>query len=139
MPVTIWLLGPDADMLPEQIADDVFDDAINPAYLADYLADRSHRMAVALCDGWVVGQARAILNRQPDAPTALFLDNLGVTPDHRRQGIATALVEALMGWGREQGGTELWVPLECDNVEAQAFYASIGATARPILIASRAL
>lgn len=139
MPVTIWLLGPDADLLPEQIADDVFDDVIDPANLADYLADRSHCMAVALVVEQVVGQARAILNRQPDAPTALFLDNLGVAPDHRRQGIATALVEALMGWGREQGCTKLWVPLECDNAEAKAFYASIGATARPILIASRAL
>lgn len=135
MPFTIRLLGPDDAGLLTQVAEDVFDDDIDPALLTAYLADPDHAMAVALENGVVIGQGRAILNRQPDAPAALFLDNLGVAPDHKRRGIATALVKALTQWGHSHGCHSLWVPLETDNAEARAFYASLGLHSRPILIA----
>ncbi|WP_165772072.1 GNAT family N-acetyltransferase [Niveispirillum lacus] len=135
MTYTIHVLGPGDAGLLTQVAEDVFDDEIDTGLLTAYLADPGHAMAVAVENGVVIGQGRAILNRQPDAATALFLDNLGVTPDQRRRGIATALVKALMQWGHRYGCQSLWVPLETDNAEARAFYASLGLHSRPILIA----
>lgn len=134
--VDIRLVGPADAGLLDRVAEDVFDDAIRPDLLAAYLADPGHAMAIALADGVVVGQARAILNRQPDAPTALFLDNLGVTPAWKRRGVATRLVRALMDWGRDRGCAEVWVPVEADNAEATGFYRSLRFTTRPILYVS---
>lgn len=136
MTVQVRLVGPADAVLLDRVADDVFDGDIRRDLLAAYLADPAHAMAVALADGVVVGQARAILNRQPDAPTALFLDNLGVAPGWKRRGIATRLVRALMEWGRERGCAEIWVPVEADNAEATGFYRSLRFATRPILYVS---
>jgi GNAT superfamily N-acetyltransferase len=58
---------------------------------------------------------------RPDAH--VYLDMLGVLPLHRRQGIATALMEAGHAWVDDLG---LPVALDTDNEENVAFYARRG-------------
>jgi ribosomal protein S18 acetylase RimI-like enzyme len=121
------LLPGDAAVL-ERVADDVFDAPIDPERLAAYLAEPGHLMIVAIHDGEVVGQAMAVVHRHPDKPTELYVDEVGVTPTHRRQGIARQMMEALFALGRELGCEEAWVGTEADNAPAQGLYQGFGPT-----------
>jgi GNAT superfamily N-acetyltransferase len=56
----------------------------------------------------------------------LGVHGLGVEPDHRGQGHATALMAALLEWGAEQGATTVWLHVETDNEPALALYAGLG-------------
>jgi len=58
----------------------------------------------------------------PDKGTEMLLYELGVEPEFRRRGIATALVEELASVGRERGCHGMWVPVDADNEVAQKFY-----------------
>jgi aminoglycoside 6'-N-acetyltransferase I len=122
-----------ADLL-DRVAEDVFDDRIDLARLAHYLRDPSHLMVVATFNGEVIGQARGVVHRHPDAPTELYIDNLGVTPDHKREGIATRLLDDLTDWARSLGCEEAWVGTEVDNEAARALYKGRGSEAEPFVL-----
>lgn len=108
-----------------KVDDDIFDEAIDPAHFATYLAQPQNLLIVALDGDLVIGQCQAVMHTHPDQPPTLYLDNLGVAPSHRRRGIARRLVTEMMAWGRERGCAEAWVATEPDNVEARALYASL--------------
>jgi ribosomal protein S18 acetylase RimI-like enzyme len=108
------------------VAVDVFDAEPTPAYLQAYLRAPHHALFVALADGMVIGQARGMLQLQPDGPTVLYIDNLGVTPARKRQGVGTRLVAALIAWGRANGCDTAWLGTETGNEEAKGFYEAFG-------------
>ena len=56
----------------------------------------------------------------------LGLHELHVAPDHRRQGLAMAVLHELLEWGAEQGATTAWLHVETDNAPAIALYESLG-------------
>lgn len=115
-------LSPDNAELLHRLADDVFDEPVRPDRLAAYLAEPGHIMLVALSGGIVVGQCAAVLHRHPDKVTELYLDEVGVTSAMQRQGIGRALVESMLGIGRELGCGEAWVGTEPDNLPARGLY-----------------
>lgn len=123
----------DAALL-ERVAIDVFDDAIDPRRLAAYLSEPGHLMVLAISDGEVVGQARGMVHGHPDQPTELYIDNLGVTPDRRRERLATRMLDELVAWGRELGCEEAWVGTEPDNAAARALYEKRGAEAETFVM-----
>lgn len=127
MDVQILRITPENAALLDTVDEDIFDHEIDRAHLADYLADAGHLMVCAVADGVVVGQARGVITRQPDAPPALYMDNLGVAEARRRQGLASRLLDELAEWGREQGCVTAWVATELDNDAARSLYASRGA------------
>lgn len=110
--------------LLDVVAPDVFDTPIQPQLLAAFCDQPSHFMAVAEVHQLVVGQIRAILHLNPDEPPTLYIDNLGVTPNQKRKGIARALMNTAWNWGRAQGAKSFWVATEWQNDEAKAFYAA---------------
>jgi aminoglycoside 6'-N-acetyltransferase I len=112
--------------LLDKVAVDVFDDDINPEFLASYLKQPHHQLFVAVANGEVVGQVRGTIHFQPDEPQHLYVDNLGVTPNAKRQGIASALFKALVDWGKTKGCKTYWVATECDNDEGNGFYQKLG-------------
>ena len=59
-------------------------------------------------------------------PTDLYIDNLGVTSNKKREGLGTRLVLAIMDWGLENGCRAAWLGTETDNEEARRFYESFG-------------
>jgi len=126
MPVEIRRVGADDAGLLARVADDVFDDDIDAVRTAAYLADKNHMLIVAIEDGVVVGQTAGIVHRHVDQPTELYIDNLGVTPELRRRGIARRLVEDLIAWGKAQGCEEAWVGTEPDNEAARGLYVAMG-------------
>lgn len=141
MSVTTHILrfGPAETALLDHVALDIFDEDIDPARVAAYLAQPGHLMTLAVTehpDGRreVVGQARAIIHRHPDLPTELYIDNLGVTPGRRRERLATRLLDELVAWGIELGCEEAWVATEPDNEPACALYAKRGAQAEAVVM-----
>src|SRR5260370_25163894 len=56
----------------------------------------------------------------------MFLYELAVDEAHRRQGIGTALVEALRDLAREHGCYGMWVLTDDDNAAAGATYRKAG-------------
>lgn len=127
MTVEIRRIGPADSAVLDRVAEDVFDDDIDPAKLAAYLASPLHLMVLAVDDGVVVGQTRGMIQRHPDKPTELYIDNLGVTPARKREKIATRLLDELTAWGLENGCEGAWVATETDNEPARALYALRGA------------
>jgi len=122
MTVEIVRLTPDKSALLARVADDVFDDEIVPERLAAFLAEAGHLMLIAVDEGVVVGQIAAIIHRHPDQPTELYVDNLGVTTSHRRQGIARRLLAEMLELGRDLGCEECWVGTEIENQPARSLY-----------------
>jgi len=129
MDVEIVRVGPAEMGLLDRVADDVFDEDIDLARLAAYVAEPGHLMVVAVSGGEVIGQARGMIHRHPDQATELYIDNLGVTPARQREGTATRLLDELVAWGRSQGCEEAWVGTEVDNEPARALYEARGSEA----------
>jgi aminoglycoside 6'-N-acetyltransferase I len=134
MDTRILRMGPLQAPLLACVADDVFDAAIDPARLSAYLAEPGHLLVVALADGEVVGQARGVVHRQPDTATELYIDNLGVTPARRREGLATRMLDELLDWGRDLGCEAAWVATETDNDAARALYERRGSEAETFVM-----
>jgi len=132
MHTEILRVGPTDAALLDKVAPDVFDEPIDPARLAAYLAQPGHLMVLAITAGEVVGQARGMIHRHPDLPTELYIDNLGVTPHRKRERLATKLLDELVAWGIELGCEEAWVGTEPDNEAARALYAKRGAEAEMV-------
>ena len=134
MDVRIVRVGPEQTGLLDRVAEEVFDARIDLGRLAAYVADPSHLMVVAVSNGEVVGQARGVIHRHPDDPTELYIDNLGVTPVRKREGIATLLLDDLVAWARSEGCEQAWVATEPDNEPARALYLGRGSEAETFVM-----
>lgn len=119
-------ISKDNKQLLSNVADDVFDHAIASQHLDAYLKQPSHKLIVGVIEGQVVGQVRGMIHYQPDEPPHLYVDNLGVAPEHQRQGIAKALFEALFKWANAHDCETYWVATEFDNDEGNQFYKALG-------------
>ena len=51
---------------------------------------------------------------------------VGVVPEHRGKGIATALMALITDWASAQGSTAMMLEVKADNAEAIALYESVG-------------
>lgn len=124
--ITVRLLRPDEAEVLESVALNVFDHAIDSAQTAAFFADPRHHLAVALNGSWVVGMASAVEYYHPDKPPALWVNEVGVSPDYQRRGLGKRLVALLLEHGRALGCTEAWVGTEPDNEAARRLYEASG-------------
>jgi ribosomal protein S18 acetylase RimI-like enzyme len=123
---TIRLLGSGDAAILSNVAEDVFDNDIDPRWTAEFLSDPRHHMVVALLGGQVVGMASAVHYVHPDKPTELWVNEVGVAPAYRQRGIGKQLVAALFSRGRDLGCKEAWLGTEESNTAARRLYASAG-------------
>ncbi len=127
----IRILGPaDASVL-DRVAPGVFDNAVDPRWTAEFLADNRHHLVVALDAGLVVGMASAVHYVHPDKPPELWVNEVAVAPAHRGQGIGRQLLEALFERGRSLGCGQAWVATEPSNTPARRLYAAAGGVEAP--------
>jgi ribosomal protein S18 acetylase RimI-like enzyme len=126
--VAVRVLGPDDAAILGSVAPDVFDHEIHPRWSAEFLLDPRHHLAVAIDDGQVVGFASAVHYVHPDKPPELWINEVGVSPAHRKQGIASRVLRALFDVGRALGCREAWVLTDRSNAAATRLYASVGGT-----------
>ncbi len=126
MTIEIRLLGPGDEAVLAQVAQDVFDNDVDPALTRRFLADPRHHIAVAVEDGQVVGFASAVDYIHPDKPAELWINEVGVAPALQRRGIASALMRAMFDHGRTLGCSTAWLGTERSNAAAMGLYRAIG-------------
>lgn len=85
------------------------------------LTDPACFWLAALRDGRVAGYAgmRTVLDEG-------YISNIAVSPDHRKQGLGMALVEALQREGRRRELSFLTLEVRVGNAEARRLYARAG-------------
>ena len=131
MTVEIRILNRDDAAVLTNVAPDVFDGPVDSHWSAEFLADARHHLAVAIDTGCVVGMASAVHYVHPDKAPELWINEIGVAPTHRGQGIGKRLLSALLWRGRELGCVEAWVLTERDNAAARGLYAALGGREAP--------
>ena len=131
MSVTIRMLGSNDAAVLNNVADDVFDNDVDPRWTAEFLADPRHHLAVALDGETVVGMASAVHYVHPDKAPELWVNEVGVAPTHWRQSIGRQLMDALFTHARELGCGAAWVAADQSNATARDFYAAVGGVAVP--------
>ena len=109
------------------VAEDVFDDPIDPVAARKFLSDPRHHLVVALDGAVVVGFASGVHYFHPDKPAPeLFVNEVGVAPSHQGRGIAKRVLSALFEAAREAGCTQAWVLTERENTPAMRLYKAAG-------------
>jgi GNAT superfamily N-acetyltransferase len=120
------ILGPDDQPVLRRTAADLFDHALQPDLVAEFLADGRHHIAVAVEEGEVVGFASGVHYVHPDKPAELWINEVGVAPSHHRRGIGKAVVQTLLQHGRRLGCSQAWVLTDRPNLAAMRLYAAAG-------------
>jgi ribosomal protein S18 acetylase RimI-like enzyme len=131
-PVEVRLLSSAESAVLERVDPDVFDRPVRLDLAAQYLANPSNLLAVAIQAGLVVGMASAMAYVHPDKPLALFINEVGVSDRYQGQGLGKRLMSTLLEQGRLMGCTEAWVATEGNNKAARALYASAGGKEDPV-------
>ena len=127
----IRILGPGDETLLRNVAAGVFDHALKPALVAEFLHDERHHLAVAIEDEKVRGFASGVHYVHPDKPAELWINEVGVAPSHQGRGIGKAIVEALLEHAKQLGCREAWVLTDRTNQAAIRLYASTGGKEAP--------
>lgn len=98
-------------------------DAWSPTLVADGIRGGlpTVHYLVAEADGALVGHAVASI-----VADIAELQRISVAPAHRRGGVATALLDAVVAAGRAERADRLLLEVREDNHGAQAFYAARG-------------
>ena len=126
------LLHADATIL-ENVAPDVFDDPIDEATTAAFLADPNHFGVVARDDekdGQVIGFVSAVKTFHPDkAAPELWVNEIGVAPAYQMHGLGKKMMARLFEEAKKEGCAEAWVLTDNDNKAALALYKSAGGAA----------
>jgi aminoglycoside 3-N-acetyltransferase I len=98
-----------------------------PARAAELLADERTFFLVAFEREEPIGLVVAYeLIRRHREPSQLFVYELGVEPEHRRRGVATALMAELARLARERGIRSGFVLTNESNSAAMALYERLG-------------
>lgn len=67
------------------------------------------------------------------AEHGLYVGDLFVAPEHRRQGVARALLAAMARHGHVTGARHLWLTAKPDNTAAHTFYRRLGGHGEPVI------
>lgn len=99
------------------------------AYMSAHLTHGTSIVFLARVDGDAAGfvQLFPSFNTVRLRP-ALILEDLFVAPDARRAGIASALLDAALGYARETGAAVMFLETAYTNTAAQALYERSGWT-----------
>lgn len=97
-------------------------------YLDRLLAGDSFIAVVAVSEGAVVGAIAAYeLRKFEQERSEIYIYDLAVSEEHRRKGIATALIDELRAIGRERGAYVVYVQADYGDEPAIALYTKLGA------------
>ncbi len=105
----------------------LFDHPIDSTATANFLADDRHHLLIGYVGDRPAGFVTAVELLHPDKPKPeMFLYELGVEEEYRRQGVATALMQRLVDLCHERGCGEMFVLTDDDNAAGNATYAKAG-------------
>jgi ribosomal protein S18 acetylase RimI-like enzyme len=124
--VEFRLAGPDDAAVLARAAADVFDHQVDPALTAEFLSDPRHHLAIAIDGGQIVGMASGVHYIHPDKTSELWVNEVGVAPSHRGQGVGRRVLGVLLEHGRALGCHEAWLLTDDSNAAARRMYAAAG-------------
>lgn len=97
-----------------------------------FLGDPDHYLFVAEVAGdGLAGWAYGYKLDRPDGRSMVLIYEIDVSAPHRRTGVGTTLVTAILDEARTSGCDAGWVVTELDNTAAQRLYDSTGAERAP--------
>lgn len=97
------------------------------AYLLDLLSREHIHALVALLDGAVIGGLVAYeLDKFERARREIYIYDLAVAEAHRRQGVATALIDHLRALAAARGAWVIFVQADYGDAPAIALYQKLG-------------
>jgi aminoglycoside 3-N-acetyltransferase I len=97
------------------------------AYLERLLASETFLALVAEVEGVVVGGLAAYeLRKFERARSEIYIYDLAVSAEHRRRGVATALIERLRDIASERGAWVMFVQADPVDAPAVALYQKLG-------------
>lgn len=97
------------------------------AYMRRLLADDTFSALVAMKDGVVVGGLAAYeLRKFEQERSEVYIYDLAVAEAHRREGIATALIEELRSIAAARGAWVVFVQADLGDDPAIALYSKLG-------------
>ncbi|MGA8302264.1 MAG: GNAT family N-acetyltransferase [Thermoplasmata archaeon] len=107
----------------------LFDEPPDPEAIVVYLGDPRNMLFLAYLGDVPVGFLRGTeLNQLKSVRKQMFLYEVAVEEGHRRQGVGTELVRALLRHCREQNFEEIFVFTDDpQNIAAERLYRSTGA------------
>ena len=117
--------------LLDNVAPGVFDHALEPRLVAEFLDDDRHHLAVAVNDGQVIGIASGVHYVHPDKPPELWINEVGVAPGYQGRGVGKALMRTLLQHAKSLGCAEAWVLTDRSNHAARRLYAATGGKEAP--------
>jgi GNAT superfamily N-acetyltransferase len=101
-------------------------------------ADKSDRQIVAVArddQGGAVGMASAqIVISTAEGASSVWIEDVVVHADHRRQGIGRRLIEFLREWSGARGATRMQLAADRENADADIFYTSLGWTSTQLVV-----
>lgn len=130
MTVEVRELGPGDDPALVELFEAVlpdFTDLLAPSGSGptEFLSEPTAFVVGAYVDDEPAGLAWGIGMRSPNGRVTTYLHQLDVREEYRRQGIATALIDAAMARARREGHTKFWLSTGAHNTAAQALYESL--------------
>jgi ribosomal protein S18 acetylase RimI-like enzyme len=131
MNASVKVLGPGDQAVLDDVLPGVFDNALDPTLVAEFVGDGRLHLAVAIDQGQVVGFASGVHYVHPDKPSELWINEVGVAPSHQGHGIGKAVVRALLQHGERLGCREAWVLTDRSNQAAMRLYTSAGGKEAP--------
>lgn len=125
--IEIRRLTPDDDATLNGLVLDFHDLSIPLDRCREILENENNYIMAAFKDDEAVGWTVSY-RLQRYTKDEMFLYEVDVSPDYRRQGIATALVENIKTFTAENGFQGLFVMTNAENDEAMGLYGKTGAT-----------
>ncbi|MGR3838474.1 MAG: AAC(3)-I family aminoglycoside N-acetyltransferase [Cognatishimia sp.] len=96
-------------------------------YLRDWLAQPTVIALVARREGQVIGGLVAyVLQKFERARSEIYIYDLAVCPETRRQGVATSLIERVSDIARQTGAWVTFVQADYEDAPAVALYEKLG-------------
>lgn len=96
-------------------------------YLSQLLSRDDFIAIAAMSGGQVIGGLAAyVLHKFEQQRSEIYIYDLAVRLEHRRQGVATALISALRGLARERGAYVILVQADKGDAPAIALYNKLG-------------
>lgn len=126
MAISIRVLGSDEAHVLDHVAEDVFDNPVEPEWRDEFFADPRHHLAVVLDGDLVVGMASGVHYVHPDKPPDLWINEVAVAPTHEGRGLGRRLVATLVAHATSLGCREAWVLTSPTNEAAKRMYRAAG-------------
>lgn len=125
------ILDPSDRAILDNVAPGVFDNAVDPTLVRQFLGDHRHHLAVAIDGDQVVGFASGVHYLHPDKPAEMWINEIGVAPSHQGRGLGKAMMRTLLQHAKRLGCREAWVLTDRANHAAMRLYASTGGEEAP--------